>query len=173
MPYAPSMLKNGSAPGDNGGAPTQPWGLRVEARPPLPLWDPLLNVDTLKVAPELVGGATIGPERITCVLREVGTFDPQAPLETKPDGSPAQGALGFNPPSLLGLATSAPYFHHGAAATLRAVFDARFTRHLEARVPGFSPTAAELDDLVAFLESIDGTTIPFPVPPGADVCGAY
>lgn len=173
VPYAPSVLKNGSAVGDDGGLPTQPWGLRVEPRLPLPLWDATLNVDTGKVAPEVVGGVTVGPERITCVLREVGTFDAQEPLETKPDGSPAQGALGFNPPSLLGLATSAPYFHHGAAATLRAVFDARFTRHLEARVPGFSPTAAELDDLVAFLESIDGTTIPFPVPPGADVCGAY
>lgn len=174
VPYAPSTLKNGSAAGDNGAEPVQPWGLRVEMRLPLPLWDPALNTDTLKVAPEVLGdGTTVGPERITCVVREVGTFDAMDPLETKPNGARAQGALGFNPPSLLGLATSAPYFHHGAATTLHAAFDARFTRHLQARVPGFAPTPAELDDLVAFLESIDGTTIPFPVPAGADVCGAY
>jgi hypothetical protein len=30
-----------------------------------------------------------------------------------------------------------------------------------------------VDDLVAFLESIDETTPPFPVPAGADICGAY
>jgi cytochrome c peroxidase len=58
------------------------------------------------------------------------------------------GRSRFNPPSLRGVARSAPYFHDGHAATLGAVVDAH--------APGRSDTlsAEERADLIAFLESL-------------------
>ncbi|MBK7864005.1 MAG: hypothetical protein IPJ65_36445 [Archangiaceae bacterium] len=169
VPYQPSPLKNGSAPGDDGAPPTRATGLRTELREQqLPAY----NRDLFKVAPEWLpnpdGGAalTVGPERITCVLRDVGTYDGADALEKKTDGTRAQGALGFNPPSLLGLATSAPYFHSGAARTLAEVFAPRFGAH--GRVDG-----RELTDLVEFLRSIDESTEPFPGSMTVDICGGY
>jgi len=50
--------------------------------------------------------------------------------ELRANQQPAQGNNGFNPPSLLSIATGAPYFHNGAAANLGAIFDARFAVHL-------------------------------------------
>ena len=184
VPYAPSTQKNGSAVGTNG-LPLAATGLRTEARPAPRLgWNPALNTDTLKVAPEALrqadgGVLVIGPERLTCVLRNVGTFSALDPLEVKATGAPAQGALGFNPPSLFGLATSAPYLHHGAARTLHELFEPRFAAHHQARVPGFlaerdgGPEPGAIDDLVAFLESIDGQTPPFPIAPLDELCAGY
>lgn len=182
VPYEPSLLKNGSAVGDDG-VPSQPSGLRVQPLSGAMLWSPALNTDTLKVAPEGVSinnlPVNIGPERITCVLRDVGTFDRADPLEVKSNGQPAQGEKGFNPPSLFGLATSAPYLHHGKAKTLTELFSAPWARHTQAWSPGFLSTAdggvnpGEVRDLVAFLESIDEQTVPFPQPFGTDLCGAY
>jgi DNA-binding beta-propeller fold protein YncE len=55
-------------------------------------------------------------------------------------------------PSLLGLAQSAPYYHDGSAATLRAVL------HGNASVHGMGRTAhlsqAQIDDLVSYLETL-------------------
>ena len=66
------------------------------------------------------------------------------------------GVLGFNGPSLLGVNSSAPYFHAGRAETLQEVFD----QHL---LPGGGTIAAALGSsdlaaLEAFLRTIDGTT---------------
>lgn len=181
VPYEPSPEKNGSLMGDNG-VPSAPTGLRTELRLRAL---PGFNVDTYKVAVERLlepdGTAlTIGPERITCVLRDVGTWNGADLLEKKSDGTRAQGALGFNPPSLLGLSTSAPYFHHGAARTLREVFSSRFAPHARAGNSGFlangGVTPAEqqqLDDLVGFLASIDDSTPIFPSSTGVDICDGY
>jgi cytochrome c peroxidase len=108
------------------------------------------------------------------VLRDVGTFNAADPLERKPAGDMAQGAMGFNPPSLLGLATTAPYFHNGSARTLADVFDVRYAQHTRAGADAtFNPSAADLADLVTFLAAIDGAMPPLPVPPGADLCAGY
>ncbi len=186
VPYEPSPEKNGSLPGVNG-QPAAPFGLRVENRDggTLPLPNPNVNSDTRKVDVErlaLADGGTlvVGPERITCVLRNVGTFDASSAIERKADGTLAQGTKGFNPPSLLGLATSAPYFHHGEAKTLADVFTAKYAAHHQAGNAlflangGTTPQEqAEISDLIAFLESIDETTPPFAVPNGHDICGGY
>ncbi len=182
VPYVPSPVKNGTLVGENG-LPAAPTGLRTELRAASL---PGLNFDTYKVAVERFtnpdGGASlaIGPERITCVLRDVGTFDAANPFEKKSDGTRAQGALGFNPPSLLGLAGSAPYLHHGAAPTLEALFTPRYARHHQAGRAGFlangGASAAEqqqVQDLVAFLQSIDGDTPTFLIDPAADICTGY
>jgi hypothetical protein len=168
IPYQPSPEKNGSLPGDNG-LPAAATGLRTEQ----------LGSGAFKVAVESLpnpdGGSnlTVGPERITCVLREVGTFDAASELEKKADGSRSQGQLGFNPPSLLGLATSAPYLHDGSAKTLETLLQAPYLTHLRAGNAGFFPTVADKAALVAFLNSIDGTTPPFAIPSNGDICGAY
>lgn len=120
-------------------------------------------------------------DRINCILRDVGTFPvagtagiaPSAVVvkEVRADMTTvAQGVEGFNPPSLLGLASSAPYFHAGNARTLEEVFDKLFDRHTQAHASAFLgepdpiKRAAMVKQLVAFLLSIDASTTPIPVP---------
>jgi YVTN family beta-propeller protein len=120
-------------------------------------------------------------DQINCVLRAVGTYP--AMLDASDDGvSPAgvrvrevrgdmstaaQGTTGFNPPSLLGLASGAPFYHAGNARTLEEVFDAAFTTHTRAFSSNFSPSATDIRQLVEFLLSIDGSTTPVAVPGAA------
>jgi cytochrome c peroxidase len=96
------------------------------------------------------------------LLRDVGSFSASGPLEIR-GAAPsmaqtAQGANGYNPPSLLGIARTAPYFHDG-----------RFTRLDD--IIAFSHgtpvplTPPQGPDLVNFLRSIDENTPPFPTPP--------
>jgi hypothetical protein len=138
-------------------------------------------------------------DQITCVLRNVGTFPASPPTGVAPAGvvvkevragggvgNPpvpsmtvtAQGATGFNVPALVGMVTGAPYFHAGNARTLEELFGPTFQAHHEAFSSNFSPTPAQIAQLVAFLTSIDDTTTPIAVPSGsvlgfnADVCAA-
>ncbi|MCK6548885.1 hypothetical protein L6R52_23780 [Myxococcota bacterium] len=113
-----------------------------------------------------------GADRIDCAVRAVGTFP--AVLAAPYDGvaapgvrvrevradmaTPAEGARGFNPPSLLGLAASAPYYHAGNARTLEEVFLPTFAPHVDTLGPGFpgeGDRATQIAFLVAFLTSID------------------
>lgn len=93
-------------------------------------------------------------------LDDVGTFDSTKPNELRGGGltigQAALGARGFNSPSLLSVALTAPYFHDGSAATLADVYN----RH---QLQGGTTIAAtlsesEVSDLTAFLQSIDDTT---------------
>jgi hypothetical protein len=82
---------------------------------------------------------------------------------------------GFNPPSLLGLQVGAPYFHAGNARSLEEVFASTFAgHHQSALAQVFSPTTAQIKQLVAFLLSIDGSTTPLTIPAvgngGGDLC---
>ncbi len=184
LPYTPSPEKNGSLPGANA-LPAAPTGLRTEARS-AQLPNAALNLDTQKVAVETGvalfdgGVGNVGPERVTCALRIVGTFDVTNPLERKGDGTQAQGGKGFNPPSLLSLAAGAPYFHHGEAKTLEEVFAAKYAGHHQAGSANFlangGTTPAEqqqVAQLVAFLKSIDESTTPFTIPANQDLCVNY
>jgi hypothetical protein len=113
-------------------------------------------------------------DQINCVLRNVGTM-PAIMGTTPPAGitvanaprlleartnmtTPAQGATGFNPPSLFGMATGAPYFHGGNARTLEELFDTVFQAHFTAHSAIFAPTATEKGQLAQFLMSIDEST---------------
>jgi YVTN family beta-propeller protein len=96
-------------------------------------------------------------------LDNVGTFDPMSPFEIRGAGGKIGqaplGGLGFNTPSLLGVAFNAPYLHDGSAETLDDVF----AKHmLGGSTIAATLSAAEADSLKAFLDSIDGTTEPFP-----------
>ena len=148
--------------------------------------NPTFTTDTQKIAAEVGvtlfdgGVGNVGPERVTCVIRNVGTFDLTSDLERKVDGTQAQGIKGFNPPSLLSVGAGAPYFHQGAAKTLEEVFDPRFAAHHQAGNVNFlvnggttSDEQTQIRQLVAFLKSIDGDTTPFTIPANQDICVNY
>ena len=131
-------------------------------------------------------------DQLACAVRNVGTWAAGpgvAPagvdlLEVRANMTTAsQGATGFNPPSLLGVAHGAPYFHAGNARTLEEALGERFAAHRDL----FAPTgmfegvggAARLRQLLAFLASIDERTEPVAQPAriggssgfDPDVCG--
>ncbi len=129
------------------------------------------------------GSTAAANDQIQCVLRSVGTFPATGTTAILPTGSTvvlrevrpdmttlAQGASGFNPPSLLDSVASAPYYHGGNARTLEEVFDPAFTAHYTALAANFLDTdvaadrATHIRQLVAFLLSIDESTAA-PTPP--------
>lgn len=84
----------------------------------------------------------------------------------RPTSGQASGAplVGFDTPTLLGLWATPPYLHDGRAATLREVLTTEnpddqhgVTSHL---------SDDELDDLVAYLLSLQGDGDEYPAPPG-------
>ena len=118
-------------------------------------------------------------DQILCILRPVGTFNVAEPgagiSERRADMTTlAQGAAtdgnGFNPPSLLGLATGAPYLHAGQVRTLEALFASTFATHHHALAPNFltdsDPAAlkTKIDNLIAFLLSVDETSTAVAIP---------
>ena len=129
------------------------------------------NVDTTLIAGDDSEGGTPAFKRLACNVRRVGTFGALGgAAEVRANGTPAQGSRGFNPPSLLGLATGAPYLHNGAAVALNALFDSRFSGHTLAGNPNMILNDADREALVAFLMSIDETTQTFPIPANATLC---
>jgi hypothetical protein len=105
------------------------------------------------------------------VIRNVGTFG-SAALETRlVNGAPAraQGRLGYNVPSLYGLALGDPYLHHGQAPTLEALLtDPRWAFHTAGGAANFlagaKPGDADVQDLKAFLLSIDAAQTELAIP---------
>lgn len=121
---------------------------------------------TLRFADVATAGAN---DQLNCVLRDVGTFG------TAPSGvfvkevradmtATAQGATGFNVPSLLGMVTGAPYFHAGNARTLEEAFSTVFERHHQAHSTLFTPNATQVRQLVAYVLAIDEDLAPIAVP---------
>lgn len=100
-------------------------------------------------------------------LEKIGTFDPADPIEIRDNATAAiaLGTDGINPPSLLSINFHAPYLHRGQAQTLADVFP---LHGLGPQGTTFPPTttiantltAAQQSDLLVFLKSIDGTTVP-------------
>jgi YVTN family beta-propeller protein len=101
-------------------------------------------------------------------LEKVGTFDPTDPIEIRDNATAAiaLGADGFNVPTLLSINFSAPYLHRGQAQTLEEVFPLHGLGPQGAIFPPMTTiantlTGAQQADLLVFLKSIDGTTVPF------------
>lgn len=119
-----------------GGAPRDP-GLEMIAN------------QSVSYADGAVDGGTLA------LLEDIGSFDSGNPIEIRQNGNAPLGSLGFNVPSLLGVAYHGPYFHNGAAQTLGDVF----AQHgLGAGTISTEFTAQELDALLAFLGALDGRT---------------
>jgi DNA-binding beta-propeller fold protein YncE len=102
------------------------------------------------------------------ILDNVGTFNIASAIEIRGAGAVAGqttqgfgsfGLGGFNSPSLLGVAYSAPYFHDGSAHTLADVM----ARHkLGTLTIATALNAQELADVTAFITSIDDATPTMP-----------
>jgi YVTN family beta-propeller protein len=133
-------------------------------------------------------GSALAPPQSFCSLRNVGTFGipndatTTDALEVRAPSGRAEGRGGYNIPSLYGLALGAPYLHHGQSPTLADLFtNAAWAFHTNAGNANFSVTLADatkVDDLIAFLFSIDASTpeIDVPTDPGTgatfDACPA-
>ena len=105
-------------------------------------------------------------------LCDVGTFDPNAFNEVRFIGGVqandivlANGALGFNIPSLLSVFAGAPYFHNGACFTLDCVLEN--VTHRSAGTGGVDTLTSSEDrrKVVRFLKTIDITTPTFAFTP--------
>ncbi|MSP60682.1 MAG: hypothetical protein EXR72_10140 [Myxococcales bacterium] len=128
------------------------------------------------------GFCTVNPQRLTCSLRNVGTFGAGtqgAGFELRSDTDAmgksltAEGTNGFNVPSLLSLSATGPYLHGGQAQTLTDLFTkADYTAHKIAGNANFAPTMTEIQELVAFLQSIDNSTTTIPLDAKYDLCVA-
>jgi YVTN family beta-propeller protein len=110
-------------------------------------------------------GETIVVGQLTRFLVPVGTFDATAFNEVRGVGTTiatANGALGFNIPSLVSVFAGAPYFHSGSAPTLNDVL-ANVT-HRASGTGGVDTLASAADraKVVKFLNSIDPKTQTFP-----------
>ncbi len=131
-------------------------------------------------------GANAGAfDQVQCILRPVDTFgkadavvgsmpELRQDMTTTGQGNETNGK-GFNPPSLLGLQSGAPYLHGGGATSLESLFSSTFLAHYGTLAPNFlaeadpAERAKRVDELVQFLLSIDAeqTPIASPVTPGA------
>jgi hypothetical protein len=110
-------------------------------------------------------GETITGGQLVRFLSNVGTFDPAAFNEVRGVGTTivaANGALGFNIPSLLSVGAGAPYLHSGGAPTLDDLLNN--VTHRSAGTAGVDTlsSASDRQAVVRFLESIDETTPTFP-----------
>ena len=95
-------------------------------------------------------------------LVDVGTL-------TAASGQRLGGPLeGIDVPTLIGLWDGAPYFHDGSASTLRDVFRGRAS--LEAMLTA-GLDDRQLDDLLAYLQSLDQLAPPTPAPPDPEPAG--
>jgi hypothetical protein len=105
-------------------------------------------------------------------LLDVATFDAASPVEIKANGDAPLGSFGFNVPSLLGVAYTAPYFHDGSAATLADVF-ARHGLGVAPGTIGSTLSAQQETDLTS--SSTPSTAAPSPSAPwpttSATQCG--
>jgi len=124
-------------------------------------------------------------DQLQCIIRPVGTFGVAPPAvgvaELRADmTTAAQGgavdAKGYNPPSLLGVAVGAPYFHAGNARTLEELLSPTFDVHRKALAQDamFLAKPEDVQKLVAYILSIDGDKPVLPIPAvgaqGGDFC---
>ena len=96
-------------------------------------------------------------------LRPVGTFDARVANEVRANAAAPLGAAGFNPPSLLSIfAFAGAFFHNGSADTLDAVM--QNVAHRSAGTGGVDrlQNAAQRQQLIRFLLSIDAGSEPIP-----------
>ena len=140
------------------------------------------------------GGNAAAFDQILCTIRPVDTFNVAEPgvgiaelrvdmiTKAQGDGNPTGEGRGYNVPSLLGLATGAPYLHGGNARTLEALLASTFAVHTHALAPNFltdtdpALVKAKVNSLVQYLLSIDEDTpyaaIPNPGAAGGSLCPA-
>lgn len=112
-------------------------------------------------------GESIVSGQLVRFLTDVGTYNPNAFNEVRIVGGTITqgntlGSLGFNIPSLIGVANGGPYLHDGSAQSLEQVLEN--VTHRSAGSGGVDKLGLLVDRLkvVAFLRSISLKTVPFP-----------
>lgn len=140
--------------------------------------------------PTNFGGNPVGAQYLNRFLRDLGSFKLGVPGQGNPRGNhigadekaaptvvsgvlqPAQDGLGIdynndgrgiglNVPSLLGLFAAPPFRHNGAAESLAAVVADPKHRTDNGRRPDLLSNPSDQARVVAFLESLDVTAVPF------------
>jgi RoxA-like, cytochrome c-like/PKD domain/Cytochrome D1 heme domain len=109
--------------------------------------DPVVACTTCHAGPELHDSQFLTATEP--LLHDVGTLGAGSGQRL---GGPL---LGIDTPGLHGVWASAPYLHDGSAPTLLAVLTSHNLADAHGVTSGLSPT--ELDDLVAYLQSLDGS----------------
>ncbi len=114
-------------------------------------------------------------DQLQCIIRPVGTFgvapaavgiaELRADMVTVAQGG-ATDAKGYNPPSLLGVAVGAPYFHAGNARTLEELLSPTFNAHTKALTKNgtFLSKPEDVKKIIAYILSIDGDKPVLPIP---------
>ena len=111
----------------------------------------------------------LGAGQLLTELRPTNTFIATAFNEIRNTAVAPLGAGGFNPPTLLGIhAFPQTFFHNGSVNSLEAVMEnVQHRSDGNGGVDGLQ-SAAQRAQLIKFLQSIDGTTVPIqPFAPGA------
>jgi len=109
------------------------------------------------------GAALVVRTQLIDQLRQVGTFNPAAFNEVRQNAAAPLGADGFSPASLLSIsAFPQTFLHNGADNSLAGVLNN--VAHRSAATGGVDTltSAADRDNVVKFLLSIDSSTVPFP-----------
>jgi cytochrome c553 len=123
-----------------------------------------LDAGVAAAGPQIVSVTRAGKGTLK-LLDAVGTFNAAGPLEIRgaaavagqtTQGFAAFGALGFNSPSLLGVAYSAPYLHDGSVITLEEVAGVHTLG--TGKSIRDSLTAEQVRDVLAFVRAIDNDT---------------
>jgi hypothetical protein len=110
--------------------------------------NPALQCASCHVAPRFTDN-TLTPSPADYIFHDVGTLTPTS-------GQRLGGPLpGIDTPSPLGAWNSAPYLHDGSAAILLDVLTTRNTNDEHGITS--TPTTNQLSDLVAYVQSIDGS----------------
>ena len=104
-------------------------------------------------------GNNIGADEKAAPTVATGTLQPAQDALGRDYNSDAKG-VGFNVPSLLGLASVPPYMHNGAAESLASVVADVKHRTDNGRLSDRLSNPADQANVVRFLESIDAATTP-------------
>lgn len=94
-------------------------------------------------------------------IDNVGTFSAANTIEIRNNAVLALGGIGFNVPSVLGIAYHGPYLHHGQAQRLEDVFTVHgVVGGAAGATIANTLSSQQQSDLLVFLRSIDGSTVP-------------
>ena len=105
-------------------------------------------------------GSNVGGAEFTTQPVVAGVQQP-APDALGRDYNADGKGIGFNVPSLQGIYNSPPFLHNGAAESIAAVVADVKHRTDNGRIPDVVTNAAQLSQLVRFVESIALDTVPF------------
>ncbi len=113
----------------------------------------------MKGGPNLLGANVGAVEKASAALSAAGVAGP-APDALGIDYNGDGRGIGYNVPSLLGIAASPPFYHNGACESLACVVGNVKHRTANGKQADKLPNARDRALVVKFLQSIDARTKP-------------